>query len=245
MCQCTAAGRAVHAPQAGTHLRTPMRTPALAPQLPSGGGAGCKSPTCSRTHPCSCWRQAAPAQPLRPGQKALVYPARAPRQRSAWKGKPDNEEFDSASLFSNRKQPSGGTKPALLYRKGKLSYRDSEKARDPDPTRSKRTAKYCSHVHLDGGRMTSPKREGSSWHLLCLTEQGHISRPPWLCSPLPAGSNGGRGEGAVRSTPRALHPNPGPRPHILTQQTPLSLPWPNSPLAMDGASVTWGQLRFH
>lgn len=230
MCQCTAAGRAVRAPRAGTHLRTPARTPAPAPQLPSGGGAGCRSPTRSRTHPRSCWRQAAPAQPLRPGQKALVYSAGAPRQRSAWKGKLDNEEFDSASSFSNRKQPSGGTKPALLYRKGKLSYRDSEKAHDPDPTCSERTAKYCSHVHLDRGRTTGPKREGSSWHLLCLTGQGHTSRPPGPAQPcLQAAMEAGGKE------LRGAHPE-----HCIQTQVPDHTSSLNRPLSPSlGLIVLW------
>ena len=67
-CECTAAGGAAWAPRAGTHLRTPASAPAPAPQLPSG----CEGPAWPRVRRRGCWRQAAPAPHLQPGQVALV-----------------------------------------------------------------------------------------------------------------------------------------------------------------------------
>lgn len=227
-CACTAAGKAVRAPRAGTHPRAPASASAPAPRLPSGGGAGCESPARPRIHPRSCSRQAAPAQHLQPGQQALSLICRAQRQRSARKGKPNNEEFGTAGLFRNHKQPSGGTKPALLYSKDKLSCWDSAKERDSDPTHRERRAKYRSHIHLD--REDWPKPPGILLHLLCITGLGHTSRPPALLTPAyrQQRRQGGRSRAELTQSSASKARSQISRPY----STDLSFPWPNSPLVM-------------
>lgn len=175
--------------------------------------------------PRSSHQEAAPAasRPLAPasgraaagGRRPSTAPAagaegpcllcRAARQRSARKGKPDNEEFGSAGLLSNHKQPSGGTKPALLHGKDKRSRWDSVEERGSEPARYECAAKYRSHERLDRERTTGPNCKGCS-----CTSPGWGSPGP----PSPACREGG----APRS-PRAPQPNPGPRAAVRTQQT--------------------------
>lgn len=79
-------------------------------------------------------------------------------------------------------RPSGGTEPALLDGTDKRSCWDSTKEHSSDPARHERTAKYRSHLHPAGERATGPKRKGS-------------------CSPLPAGSDGGRSCAELTQSP--------------------------------------------